>query len=188
MSSKARGDHQKMLALIGACLLVVQQAEHVLSDALELILERRDVNLAAQSASERKQTLGDFLMRLKRSTKVEHGLKERLFKFLEMRNTFVHNLSQVPGWDLKTEKGRDVAALFLIELAYAALGITALFVTLFSISAKDEYGEDLFAQEEKHEHEVMATLEKRLGPMARKLLAGRYHLPVLVHPSKARPK
>jgi hypothetical protein len=175
---------RKTLELIGMCLLSVQQAEHAISSAVESILDRPDLMLTEQSEFERKQALGDFLKRLKRRVKVEYGLKERLFRFLEMRNTFVHNLSEVPGWDLNTEEGRKVARMFLAELAVTAIAITLLFTTLFSVSAKDEYGKDLFTQEEKREHEMIELMEKHFGATARKILAGRYRGPALVRPSK----
>jgi hypothetical protein len=106
MSKKGSLDRETLtdLGLIGMCLLSVQQAERVLSAAVETILDRPDLNLAEQSQVKQKQTLGDFLKRLKRRVKLEYGLKERLFKFLEMRNKFVHNLSEVPGCDALTMK------------------------------------------------------------------------------------
>lgn len=186
MSKKGSLDRETLtlMGLIGMCLLCIQQAERVLSAAVETILDRPDLNLAEQSEVKQKQTLGDFLKRLKGRVKLEYGLKERLFKFLAMRNTFVHSLSEVPGWDLETEEGRKVARMFIGELAFTALAITSLFTTLFSVSAKDDLGVDLFKEDEKQIRERVEVLEKYFGTQARKILAGRYRGPV--RPLRAR--
>jgi hypothetical protein len=163
--------------LIGLCLLCVQQAEHVLSGAVESVLDRREVGLMQQGDHEKKQTLGDFLMRLKGRTKLNDTLKERLFKFLEIRNTFVHEFSQKPEWDLRTAQGREAANGFLVELIVAALATTCLFMTLFTVSAKDDFGKDLFTDEEHEHRDAAAVLEKFFGKHAREILAGRYQKP-----------
>ena len=186
--AKKLGVDEEMLdlvGLIGMCLLCVQQAEEVLSGVVETILDRPEQNLTEQSEVKQRQTLGDFLKRLKQRVKVEYGLKERLFKFLQMRNTFVHKLSEVPGLDLETEKGRAVARMFVGELCMTALFISMLFTTLFSVSAKDDLGADLFRDEDEQTQKMAAMLEKLLGEKARKILAGRYQKPAF---GRARPK
>lgn len=179
---------EETTALIGMCLLCVQLAERMISGVVEQVLDRRDLNLTELSAFERKQTLGDLLKRLKHRVKIEHRVKEKLFKFLEMRNTFVHNLSEVPGWDLKTEAGREVAKLFLVELMIRSLALTALCGTIFAVSAKDDFNEDLFSDANEEQRRLRQIIEAHYGPLARKILAGRYRQPYLVHSSKTRPK
>ena len=127
------------LSLLGLCLLCVQQAEIRIESAVEIILDRPPQSFANESENKRKQTLGELLMRLKRRVKLEHGLKENLFTFLEMRNTLIHDFSTTHGSDLRTEKGREKASLFLLELTHAALATTMLFGTLFSVASKDDY-------------------------------------------------
>src|SRR5206468_917726 len=139
MPTQREKELMTLWSLMGVCLLLVQQAERVLAGAVESVLDNPDLRLMEQSEFQRKQTLGDFLKRLKRRVKIEPTLKEKLHQFLNMRNAFVHNHSEIPGWDLKTEEGRDVAWKFLVELAGTSLAITGLFTTLFSASAKDEY-------------------------------------------------
>ncbi len=176
--TKPKTPDRQTLALIGMSLLCVQQAEQVLSSAVNIIFDRHDIDLTEQSGAKRRQTLGDFMLRLKRRVKIEHGVKERLFKFLEMRNKFIHNLKDVPGWDLDTEAGRETAKMFLAELSYSAIAITCLFMTLFSVSAKDDYGEDLFKDHDEEIRRRAAAIEEIFGANARKLLAGRYQRPM----------
>jgi hypothetical protein len=179
---------QVVLERIGMCLLIVQQAERAISDVVEKIFDRRHVDFATQSASEKKQTLGDILMRLKKSASIEHRVKEKLFRFLEMRNILAHDLSKVSGWNLKTEEGRNAAKVFLNELIVASAAVTALCVTLFAVWAKDDCGEDLFDGEESEVREIVRILEARFGPMARKIMAGRYSQPQFVRRSKSSPE
>ena len=180
-----RDPDREVLALIGMCLICVQKAEHVLSFAVEKVLDRGDPKLFAQPENNQKQTLGDLLKRLKRQVRIEYDLKERLFEFLKMRNTFVHNLSEIPGWDLETKDGRMAAKLFLGELCFLALAISALFITLFVVSAKDEFGVDLHKDHPEDIRSRVALLEKHLGNKARKLLAGRRNKHMFVRSSRA---
>lgn len=163
----------QVITWIGMCLLCVQGAEHRLSRVIELVLDRPKFDITRQSVAERKQTLGDLLMRLKNTVKLDYNLKERLFRFLEMRNKFVHNLSDVPGWNLGTEDGRVEAKIFLAELSFTALAITALTITIFSISAKEDFGKDLFEEDSEETRQRVAILEELFGEQARKVLEGR---------------
>jgi hypothetical protein len=162
---------------MGIALICVQQAERVLSSAVKSVLERSANEFVRQSETQQRQTLGDFLSRLKRQTKLEYGLKERLFEFLEMRNKFIHNPSEIDGWNLQTKEGRLAIRIFLEELSGAAMAITVLFTTLLHVSAKDEFGVDLFEGHDDQKRAIAAILEKHFGAKARKILAGRYHKP-----------
>ena len=170
-------DQIEVVTLMGIALLCVQQAEGVLSSAVVSVLERRATNFAHQSEAQQKKTLGDFLKKLKAQTKLEFGVKERLFKFLEMRNKFIHNPSEIPEWNLQTKEGRLAIKIFLAELSFSALAITSLFMTLFQVSAKDEFGVDLFEDQDKEKRAIAAILENQFGAKARRILAGRYHKP-----------
>jgi hypothetical protein len=96
-ASKRIALNRRILTMIGVCLLCVQQAEQVLSGAVENILDRPGSLFTNASEAKQKQTLGELLKRIKGRVKLEYGLKERLFQFVKMRNTFVHDVSAVPG-------------------------------------------------------------------------------------------
>jgi hypothetical protein len=87
----------------------------------------------------------------------------------------------VPGWNLDTEEGQQVALKFVGELTFTSLGLTMLFRTLMHVSLKDDYGTDLYEDEDETTRKIIENLEKRFGPTAREILAGRYRKPGLVH-------
>jgi hypothetical protein len=174
----------RVVSFMGWCLLMVQEAERALARAVETVLDHPDLWLLEQSEFERKQTLGDFLKKLKRRVKVEPALKDGLYHFLKMRNTFIHDVAEVPGWDLASEQGRKIAMEFLVELAVASLAVTALFITTFHVGAKIDLGEDFSERAEESKRQIIEILEKQFGPLARKILAARYRPPRLVHSAK----
>ncbi len=182
--SRDRRPEIQTFALIGVCLLHVQLAERVLAGGVELVLQDPTLTAAKlleQTEPERKRTLGDFLRGLKSRAKIEAKFKDKLYRFLRMRNTFVHNLSEVPGWNLRTKEGRKVATEFLIELTMLAFGVTGVFMSLFAVSTKEDFGKDLLREGSVEEKRLISILETHFGPTARKILAGRYRKPALVY-------
>src|SRR5262249_5041310 len=89
-----------VLSMMGMCLVAVQQAEHRLAAAVESVFDDPRLRLMEQTEVERKKTLGELLKRLRQTVKIKPFVRDRLYHFLEMRNTFIHNISEVPGWDL----------------------------------------------------------------------------------------
>jgi hypothetical protein len=169
---------------MGVCLLSVQQAERMLADAVESVLKDRTSmpeNLMEQTYKEQKRTLSGVLKELRKRAQIERVVDQRLWRFLEMRNSFVHNISEVPGWNLRTRKGREAAKKFLIELTMLAMAITGLFGCLFLVSAKDEFGKDLEEGSDMWRKEMARIMEMHFGTTARKILAGRRGKLVLVH-------
>src|SRR5713226_5506895 len=122
-----RSPELRTLALMGACLLHVQLAERVLAGAVKSVLGDRTLTAAKlmeQTEHEWRHTLGDMLKELRRRARIERKFRDKLYRFLEMRNIFVHDVSEVPGWNLSTEQGRKVATDFLFELFALSLSVT----------------------------------------------------------------
>src|SRR5690349_415907 len=88
-------------AWVGLSLLCAQMAERSLQTAIATVLDDETVKLEDQSEPERKQTLGDFLKRLKRRVRLPVRVKDELYTFLRMRNQLVHAFD----FDLRTEQG-----------------------------------------------------------------------------------
>src|SRR6516164_2696970 len=107
--SKDSVDPMRTYAWIGLGLLCVQMAEQSLQSAIQTVLDDEDVRLAEQSEPERKQTLGDFLKRLKKRVKLPVHFKEELYTFLRMRNQLVHEFD----FKLGTDEGRKASNLFI---------------------------------------------------------------------------
>lgn len=159
---------------IGLCLLCVQQAERILQTSVNTVLDDPHIRLIEQTESERKQTLGNFLRKLRRRVRLEAKVRERLYKFLNMRNKFVHELSDIRDFDLRKEDGRQAAMEFVVELTFLALSTTILFATVFSVWAKDTYNKEFFEVEGAEAKQLLAMFEERFGETARKILAGKY--------------
>ena len=173
----ARDQDPKLIiySLMGVCLLHVQLAERVLAGAVESVLDDRKLTVARfmeQTERERKRTLGDFLKELRSRTKVEPKFNQKLWRFFRMRNAFVHDFSEIPGWDLSTERGREIAIEYLVELIALALNVTGVFLSLFTVSAREDFGEELVEG-----NLLMDKIEKLFAPTARKILAGRNRRP-----------
>jgi uncharacterized protein YutE (UPF0331/DUF86 family) len=168
-------EQEKIFAYIGICLAAVQMAERGLQTAIETVLDDPKLKLLEQAEPERQRTLGNFLRKLKRRTKVPHHVKEKLYGFLKMRNQLVHDLSSIPGWDLNTEKGRETARRFLTELAILATAVSGLCIALFQIWARDEFDEEFYNEEffvDETQRQLAKLLGQQFGGLARELLAG----------------
>jgi len=112
----------------GVCLACVQQAERALQTALGTVLGNEYSKLVDQSEPEKKQTLGDFIRKLKQRFKLPIRVKDDLYTFLSMRNQLVHEFK----FGFQTEDGRTEARPFLLELTARAISVTGLLVAIFS--------------------------------------------------------
>jgi hypothetical protein len=126
--------HQDVLVRIGVALLQIQTAEKVIKLCMTFVLQKTSPltleALEAQQESERRSTLGYFLNELKKRADVHPDFAEVLASFLAMRNTFVHNLTDVPGWDMNTDEGSARAREFLNELLRVADHVLKVFIGL----------------------------------------------------------
>lgn len=176
LRSKDQEAFLNMLKWVGMCLLQVQTAERTLETAIEAVLDDPEADLMDQTAPQQKQTLGAFIRKLRRRVKVEPALKDKLYRFLEMRNKFVHNVREIEGWNLNTEEGRKIAAGFLSELIVAAMSISLLMATLITKYAR-QVSPDF--QETDEQREFANALEEHFGLKAQVLLDARYRKGIL---------
>jgi hypothetical protein len=91
-----------------------------------------------------------------------------------MRNSFVHDPSEIAGWDISTLEGREVAQQFTLELTATALAISALFTMVFNVWAKDNFDRVLEVETDK-QRQMLRLIEKHFGAKAREVLDGKYH-------------
>jgi hypothetical protein len=169
--SKFSDSKQGIMTLMGMSLLAVQSAERALGMALNTVFaEPSSAQKAKVEIMEgQRPTLGYFIRQLRGRVKLERAFTNKLYRFLELRNIFVHDLKEIPGgWDLKTQAGRERAHLFLGELLFMAGATQAVFVTAVTISAKEDFGEDI-----TDGHELIVMVEKAVGPFVRRMLAAR---------------
>ena len=125
---------EDIYSLIGFALTYIQSVEksvsfvttYVLQDGDPLTLEK----LNSLEAKERKKALGYFIGKVKERASLAPPLENLLADFLQNRNDFIHNHDRIPGWDLNTEEGRDVAKRFTVDLWRQAHKINEIFATL----------------------------------------------------------
>jgi hypothetical protein len=168
---------KELLSLMGLCLLCIQQAEQVLAGAVESVLDRPRKGYIEESAQTKKKTLGEMINRAKRGTKLEHQIKEDLFTFLNMRNKFVHDVAEIPGWSVRETEGREIAKAFLVDLMLRSIKITITFITVFNLSAKNEFGVDLFSDHSTEHKKLISILEEEFRNDAQSILDGRRNKP-----------
>jgi hypothetical protein len=169
--SKFYDSKQGIMTLIGMCLLTVQSAERALEMALDTVFaERSSAQKAKVEIIEgQRTTLGYFIRQLRSRVKLERSFKNKLYRFLELRNIFVHDVKEISGgWDLKTQSGRKRAYLFLGELLFIAGAAQAVFIAAVTISARDDFGADI-----TDGNELIAMVEKAVQPFVRRMLAAR---------------
>lgn len=154
-------------ARLGVALLQIQAAEHVIRLTLQHVIQDKSITvemLEAQEAAERKKNLSYFLNKLRARADLLPEFNEMLQKFLDYRNTFAHNLSEVPGWNLETDEGRKIAIAWLAELYQLTEQVTKIFWGLIRAWEKEhDYphpiaGEDDFFKDIEPTYTTLATM------------------------------
>lgn len=126
-------EEHDLLAMMGGCLLVTQLAEKSIRLCLTYVLQRPSStaeSLLTQLEEERKKTLGYFLLELRKRVDVQAEFDTTLLLFLEMRNTLIHNVDEVPGWDREAPKGQKVAYEFLAKYLHLSEVVIGVFFSL----------------------------------------------------------
>jgi hypothetical protein len=80
----------------------------------------------------RNKTVGYLLCELRTRVEIHPLFEDVLTKFLGMRNTFVHNIDEIPGWSLNSDEGIGTVSSFLRELNRLDEIVQAVFLGLIS--------------------------------------------------------
>jgi hypothetical protein len=149
---------EKVLAEIGRIILVSQTAERLIDFCMTFVIQKDSPltieKLEAQRSAERRKTLGYFLAQLRQRADVAEGFDQLLTRFLEMRNTLVHRVTEIEGWNLSNESGREAAVRFLGELGWLSVQVMKIFMGFIRAwevqtgtrSPVPPGGEELFAE------------------------------------------
>src|ERR1700733_12058741 len=105
-------EQKEILAQVGAALVVLQAVEQVIRLVTTLVIQGPESltleYLDSLDRKERNKTIGFLLYKLRERVDLDANFDNTLRKFLEMRNSLVHNLDEIPGgWSLDSEQGRD---------------------------------------------------------------------------------
>jgi hypothetical protein len=108
----------EVLALIGATLLMVQMAEKMIevSSTYILQLDGPITMELLRRIENRKITIGQMLVKMRKKIQIHETFDERLSEFLECRNLLVHRIDEVHGWSLNDESGLAYARQFLARV------------------------------------------------------------------------
>jgi hypothetical protein len=111
---------KRILTFIGLLVLVMQTTETMVDLVLTFVFQGREkLTLEVLERLEREKrarTLGRLVRQMRDRVDIHPALEGLLESFVEHRNQLTHRLGDVPGWDLETPEGRDVACKFLSNL------------------------------------------------------------------------
>ncbi len=130
----ASTNSEDIYSLIGFALTYIQSVEKSISFVTTYVLQDDDPltieKLNSIEAKERKKALGYFINKVKERAILAPPLENLLAGYLKNRNDFIHSHDQIPGWDLHTEEGRNVAKKFTVNLWRQAHKINEIFAAL----------------------------------------------------------
>jgi hypothetical protein len=118
VTSALSDEQNKVLITAGALLMALQLTEKMISQCAEHILQL-DGPLTVEllhRQKQRKRTLGAVLIAMRKHVEIYEPFDAGLTEYIEKRNTFIHRLSDAPGWSLDDEAGRAAANRFLARL------------------------------------------------------------------------
>ena len=119
---------------MGVELLHLQSVENAIRLCLQVVLPEVPIStleaLHALEQREAKKTLGYFLCTLRERVQVEAEFDNLLAEFLKNRNTFVHNLWSLEGWEPRSEDGCARCIQFVQALGDQATHVLNVFTGL----------------------------------------------------------
>lgn len=127
--------HQKrVLVEIGMLVVTMQTTERLIASALTYAIPETRIRSIEDlsSAEERysKQTLGKLVRQLKMRVEIDDDFTDVLHAFLQDRNSLIHDITRIPGFDLKTKAGLKSAEQFLDNLHANMVTVTKVFMSL----------------------------------------------------------
>ena len=133
-------DKADIFIRVGVTLLHMQATEAAIRHVMTFVLQR-DVGLTLESLQtqekeEQHKTIGYFLGQLRRRADIAPQFDATLRLFLENRNKLVHRAEEVPGWNLETPEGREVARGFVDALLNQSSQVLLTFAGLIRLWQK----------------------------------------------------
>lgn len=127
-------EQREVLEAMGVALLMLQNAERVIRLCMKLVLQRQPPltldSLQQQEEAERSKTIGYFLSELRKRASVHESVDVLLKDFLKNRNDFVHDLSRVPTWSLRTAEEATLSRQFVHQLIRQTEQVLKVFIGL----------------------------------------------------------
>jgi hypothetical protein len=125
---------REVLVHVGVHLLTLQSAEHVIRLCLQIVLPKEPIetleDLRSLERKESKKTTGYFLTALRARAALDPEFDGKLIAFLDARNSFIHNLSDVQGWSMRTAEGCELSIALLRQWDELATEVLHVFAGL----------------------------------------------------------
>jgi hypothetical protein len=140
MKSQKIGEPQREIFFrMGFALWFMQTTEYLIKVCLTYALpESEAVTLEMlERGSQRKRTLGQFLIELRRRVGIDSDFDIILAEFLDKRNTLIHRLDDIPGWSLHSEEGLKTARLFVDRVIRLNVSVLKVFMALLTVWQKE---------------------------------------------------
>lgn len=135
---------------------------HACEIFIKSVLEYAFPGKAAGVTPSQKLTLGQLISALKKKVEVHQALKQVLARFLQSRNDFAHNITEIQGVDFETEQGVKNLRDFLDALDHDADVVLGVFTAVLYRWQKTNHPDfDVGAQAE----EVLERSYARHGPV-----------------------
>lgn len=123
---------EDILAWMGLLVWIMQTTEEIVDLVLTFVFrgkERLTLEVLERLERERRaRTLGRLMKQMRDRVGINPALEDLLENFIEHRNQLTHRLKDVPGWDLDTPQGREVACNFLSNLTEENKQVMEIFV------------------------------------------------------------
>jgi hypothetical protein len=128
-------EQKDILAQVGMAVVVVQAAEQIIRLVMAYVIQGSEPltleYLQSLNQKERNKTIGFLWNQLRKRVDLDDSFDNTLCRFLEMRNTLIHNLDEISGgWSLDNEQGRDLARKFLSEFGRVMNTVVSVFLGL----------------------------------------------------------
>jgi hypothetical protein len=126
-------EQKDILAFLGVTMLSVQTTEQLIRLVLTYVIQAQPLTLESlQSINQKKRnkTIGFLLCELRKRVDLNDTFDTILRQFLEMRNSFIHSLDEIPGWSLDDEHGLNTAENFLAEFLNVIEIVQSVFLGL----------------------------------------------------------
>lgn len=124
----------RIFQLIGFLVVGMQGTEDLINTALQLALPEGESltldSLTKDRALLRKATLGRLIKVLKARSNISSDFEQVLEAYLEDRNTLIHDLQRMGGFDYKSKEGLDRMELFVGNLNQNYEVVTKVFLSL----------------------------------------------------------
>jgi hypothetical protein len=138
-SPKIGEPQREIMFRMGFALLITQTTEKLISTCLAYALpESGSVTLESlEKDNNRKKTLGQFIVELRKRVDIDDQFDKVLSEFLDKRNVLIHRIDDVPGWSLHNEEGLKVARLFVDRVIMLNESVLNVFMSLLHVWQKE---------------------------------------------------